>query len=205
MAEAYIPEEKCKKLFYVGRITNDTFKKFFGGQFLEAILLGVLCFIGMLIFSMPYALTISVLVGVTALIPFCGACFGTIIGAILILAVNPTQAIWFVIYIIVLQQIDGNLFYPKIVGDSVGLPGIWVMLAVIVGGNSLGIIGMLIGVPVASVIYKLIKEYVNNKKIEEKRNFQSFILYFFCIMCYNNYVLVFQMIACFCKRKVRTL
>lgn len=167
LLKAYIPEEKCKKLFYVGRITNDTFKKFFGGQFIEAILLGVLCFIGMLIFKMPYALTISVLVGVTALIPFFGAFFGTIIGAILILAVNPTQAIWFVIYIIVLQQIDGNLFYPKIVGDSVGLPGIWVMLAVIVGGNSLGIIGMLIGVPVASVIYKLIKEYVNNKKIEE--------------------------------------
>ncbi len=166
LVRAYLPEEKAQKLLYVGHITNDTFKKFFGGQFIEAILLGVLCFIGMTIFGMPYALTISVLVGVTALIPVFGAFFGTAIGAILILAVNPMQAFWFVVYIIVLQQIDGNFIYPKIVGDSVGLPGIWVMLAVLVGGNSLGIIGMLIGVPIASVAYKLIKEYVEKKKIE---------------------------------------
>lgn len=164
---AYIPEEKCEKIFHIGSITNDTFKKFFGGQFVEAILLGTLCFISMTIFRMPYALTISVLVGVTALIPVFGAFFGTAIGAILILAVNPMQAVWFVVLIIVLQQIDGNLFYPKIVGDSVGLPGIWVMLAVIVGGNSLGVIGMLIGVPIASVIYKLIKEHVANKNLKE--------------------------------------
>lgn len=162
---AYIPD-KCKKLFYIGSITNDTFKRFFGGQFIEAILLGVLCFIGMTIFKMPYALTISVVIGVTALIPVFGAFFGTIIGAILILAVNPTQAFWFVIYIIVIQQIDGNFIYPKVVGNSVGLPGIWVMLAVIVGGNSLGIVGMLIGVPIASIVYKLVKEYVNRKRVE---------------------------------------
>lgn len=162
---AYIPD-KCKKLFYIGSITNDTFKKFFGGQFIEVILLGVLCFIGMTIFKMPYALTISVVIGVTALIPVFGAFFGTIIGAILILAVNPTQAFWFVIYIIVIQQIDGNFIYPKVVGNSVGLPGIWVMLAVIVGGNSLGIVGMLIGVPIASIVYKLVKEYVNRKRVE---------------------------------------
>ena len=167
LVRAYLPEEKAQKLLYVGHITNDTFKKFFGGQFIEAILLGVLCFIGMTIFGMPYALTISVLVGVTALIPVFGAFFGTAIGAILILAVNPMQAFWFVVYIIVLQQIDGNFIYPKIVGDSVGLPGIWVMLAVLVGGNSLGILGMVIGVSIASVAYKLIKEYVEKKKIEE--------------------------------------
>ena len=167
IVRAYLPDKKAQKLLYIGHITNDTFKKFFGGQFIEAILLGVLCFIGMTIFGMPYALTISVLVGVTALIPVFGAFFGTAIGAILILAVNPMQAFWFVVYIIVLQQIDGNFIYPKIVGDSVGLPGIWVMLAVLVGGNSLGIIGMLIGVPIASVAYKLIKEYVEKKKIEE--------------------------------------
>ena len=120
-----------------------------------------MCFIGMTIFKMPYALTISVLIGVTALIPVFGAFFGTGIGAILILAVDPAKAFWFVIYILVIQQIDGNLIYPKVVGDSVGLPAIWVMLAVLVGGNSLGIIGMLVGVPIASVIYKLIKEKVN--------------------------------------------
>lgn len=164
---AYIPENKTQKLFYIGSLTNETFKKFFGGQFIEALSLGTLCFIGMKIFGMPYALTISVLIGVSALIPVFGAFFGTAIGAILILAVNPMQAVWFVIYIIVLQQIDGNLIYPKIVGNSVGLPGIWVMLAVLIGGNSLGIVGMLIGVPIASIIYKLIKEYVNSEKIEE--------------------------------------
>jgi len=157
----YISKEKCEKIFKIGSITNGTFKKFFGGQFIEAILLGVMCFIGMTIFKMPYALTISVLIGVTALIPVFGAFFGTGIGAILILAVDPAKAFWFVIYILVIQQIDGNLIYPKVVGDSVGLPAIWVMLAVLVGGNSLGIIGMLVGVPIASVIYKLIKEKVN--------------------------------------------
>lgn len=167
VVRACMPEDKAQRLMYIGHVTNDTFKKFFGGQFVEAVLLGVLCFIGMSIFKMPYALTISVLVGVTALIPVFGAFFGTAIGAILILAVDPMQAIWFVIFIIVLQQIDGNFIYPKIVGDSVGLPGIWVMLAVLVGGNSLGIIGMLIGVPIASVVYKLIREYVQKKKIEE--------------------------------------
>ena len=163
---AYLPENKSENVLHIGSITNDTFKKFFGGQFVEAILLGVLCFIGMKIFGMPYALTISVLVGVTALIPVFGAFFGTAIGAILILAVDPMKAVWFVVYIIVLQQIDGNLIYPKIVGDSVGLPGIWVMLAVLIGGNSLGVIGMLVGVPIASVVYKLIKEHVNKQKIE---------------------------------------
>ena len=163
---AYLPENKSEKVLRIGSITNDTFKKFFGGQFIEAILLGALCFIGMKIFGMPYALTISVLVGVTALIPVFGAFFGTAIGAILILAVDPMKAVWFVVYIIVLQQIDGNLIYPKIVGDSVGLPGIWVMLAVLIGGNSLGVIGMLVGVPIASVVYKLIKEHVNKQKNE---------------------------------------
>lgn len=168
ICKAYMPDEKCQKLFKIGNITNDTFKKFFGGQFVEAILLGVMCFGGMTIFNMPYALTISVLIGVTALIPVFGAFFGTGIGAILILAIDPMKAFWFIIYILVIQQIDGNLIYPKIVGDSVGLPAIWVMLAVLVGGNSLGIIGMLIGVPIASVIYKLIKEKVNNGEKSKK-------------------------------------
>ena len=168
LVNACVSESKASKLLYIGKITNNTFKKFFGGQFVEAVLLGTLCFIGMQIFRMPYALTISVLIGVTALIPVFGAFFGTAIGAILILAVNPMQALWFVVFIIVLQQIDGNLIYPKIVGDSVGLPGIWVMLAVLLGGNSLGIIGMLVAVPIASVIYKLIQEKVNKNKSMEQ-------------------------------------
>lgn len=167
LVKAYVPEGKNTKLLYVGSVTNDVFKKFFGGQFIEAIIIGVLCFIGMTIFGMPYALTISVLIGVTALIPVFGAFFGTVIGAIMILAVNPQQALWFVIYIIVIQQIDGNLIYPRIVGNAVGLPGIWVMLAVIVGGNGLGIVGMLIAVPIASVVYRLVGEHIKTKKIKE--------------------------------------
>ena len=170
LVSSCLSEKKANKVLYIGKIANNTFKNFFGGQFIEAILLGVLCFIGMQIFGMPYALTISVLIGVTALIPVFGAFFGTAIGAILILAVNPMQALWFVVFIIVLQQIDGNLIYPRIVGNSVGLPGIWVMLAVLLGGNSLGIVGMLIAVPIASVVYKLIKEKVNKNKQVEKRN-----------------------------------
>ncbi len=168
LVRAYLKEDMANRVLRVGALVNNTFKKFFGGQFIEAILLGVLCFIGMSIFKMPYALTISVLIGVTALIPVFGAFFGTAIGAVLILAVDPMLAVWFVVFIVVLQQIDGNLIYPRIVGNSVGLPGIWVMLAVLVGGNGFGVIGMLVAVPIASVVYTLIKEYVNSKKELEK-------------------------------------
>ncbi len=160
-----LSEKSADNLIRLASFTNSVFKKFFGGQFLEALILGVLCFIGMTIFRMEYALTISVLIGVTALIPVFGAFIGTIIGAILILAVNPVHAFWFVVFIVVLQQIDGNLIYPRIIGGSVGLPAIWVMLSVIVGGNGFGIIGMLVAVPLASVIYAIIKDTVNEKKI----------------------------------------
>ena len=149
-------------------VTNDTFKSFIGGQFIEALILGVLCFISMTIFRMPYALSISVVVGLSNIIPIFGPWFGGAIGAIIILGSNPMQALWFIVMAIVLQQIDGNLIYPKVVGDRVGLPAIWVMLAVLVGGNGFGIIGMFVGVPVASVIYKLLKERVEKQKQQTK-------------------------------------
>ena len=124
----------------------------------------------MLILGLPYASTISVLVGFTALIPVFGAFIGTAIGAILIFVVDPLGALIFIIYIIILQQLEGNLIYPKVVGTSVGLPGIWVMLAVIIGGALYGIVGMLISVPICSIIYVLLAKTVNKKLAKSKIN-----------------------------------
>ena len=163
LIRSFLSEERAEKLFYVGRVTNTTFKSFVGGQFIEAVILGVLCFICMTIFKMPYALSISVVIGLSNIIPVFGPWDGGIIGAIILLGVNPIQALWFIVLAVVLQQIDGNLIYPKVVGDRVGLPAIWVMLAVLVGGNGFGIVGMFVAVPIASVIYKLLKERVAKK------------------------------------------
>lgn len=166
---AVFRNEKVEKLLDVASLSNQSFSRFVAGQLLEAVIIGVLCFIGMLIFRMPYAGVISVLVGFTALIPVFGAFIGTAVGAFLILLVNPMKALWFIVFIIVLQQVEGNLIYPKVVGKSVGLPGIWVLVAVTVGGGAFGIPGMLFGVPVCSVIYVLLKEFVakRNKTAEE--------------------------------------
>ncbi len=169
---AYLPKEKVDSIFEFGNITNETFSKFIGGQFIEACILGILCFIGMTIFKFEYAAAISVLIGVTALIPFFGAFIGVCIGAILIFAIDPTKSFWFIIYFIILQQIEGNLIYPKVVGESVGLPAIWVILAVTIGGSLFGVVGMLIGVPFVSVLYKTLRKNVhknlNKKKINIK-------------------------------------
>ena len=152
-------------------LVNRTFTSFVTGQLTEAVIIGVLCFIGMLIFSFPYAAVISVLVGFTALVPVFGAFIGTGIGAFLILLDAPIKALWFVLFIIVLQQLEGNLIYPKVVGKSVGLPAIFVLMAVIVGADAFGLVGMLISVPVFSVSYTLITRWVNqrikNRHIDE--------------------------------------
>lgn len=164
---AFLNNAIVDKLLSVGRLTNNTFAKFITGQCIEAIILGVLCFIGMTIFKMPYSLLISVLIGVTALIPVFGAFIGTIPAVFLILIINPIQAIWFVVFILCLQQFEGNIIYPRVVGNSVGLSAIWVMLAMLVGGSTLGLIGMLIGIPLFSVAYQLIKDYTN-KRLNKK-------------------------------------
>lgn len=148
-------------------LVNRTFTNFIAGQLTEAVIIGILCFIGMAIFGMPYAPAISVLVGFTALIPVFGAFIGTAIGAFLILLVKPIQALWFVIFIIVLQQFEGNLIYPKVVGKSVGLPGIWVLAAVTIGGNAMGVVGMLISVPICSILYVILRNWVNGKPITD--------------------------------------
>ena len=141
---AYIKREKAEKIIEIGRVSRDTFKNFIIGQCTEATILGVLCILGMLILKIPYAISIGVLIGVTALVPIVGAFLGIIIGAILIASVAPVKVITFVAFVLILQQIEGNLIYPKVMGDSVGLPGIWVLVAVTIGGSLFGILGMLI-------------------------------------------------------------
>jgi len=161
--KAYLPSKSCKKIEDIAKLSNRVFANFVSGQCLEAIIIGVLCFFGMIILRLPYAGAISVLVGFTALIPVFGAFIGTIVGAFLIFMVNPLQAVIFVIFIIVLQQLEGNLIYPHVVGKSVGLPGIWVLVAVTVGASINGILGMLLSVPLASIIYSILKTDVNLK------------------------------------------
>ena len=162
--------EQMQKLLDMLDLINRTFTNFITGQLTEAVIIGALCFIGMSIFGMPYAPAISVLVGFTALIPVFGAFIGTAIGAFLILLIQPIQALWFVVFIIVLQQFEGNLIYPKVVGKSVGLPGIWVLVAVTIGGNAMGVVGMLISVPLCSVLYVIARNAVNGKPLAGERS-----------------------------------
>lgn len=163
VSTAIFKEEKTEKIFSFVSLVNKSFTNFVTGQLTEAVIIGVLCFVGMLIFAMPYAPAISVLVGFTALIPVFGAFIGTAVGAFLILLVEPIKALWFIIFIIVLQQLEGNLIYPKVVGKSVGLPGILVLAAVTIGGNAFGIVGMLLSVPICSVVYTLAVQAVGKK------------------------------------------
>lgn len=165
--KAYLPSKSCKKIIDIAELSNRVFANFVSGQCLEAIIIGILCFFGMIILRLPYAGAISVLVGFTALIPVFGAFIGTIIGAFLIFMINPLQAIIFVIFIIVLQQLEGNLIYPHVVGKSVGLPGIWVLVAVTLGASINGVLGMLLSVPLASILYSILKTDVN-LKLKEK-------------------------------------
>lgn len=171
LARAYLPEKRQTTLKEISTLSNKTFGNFVSGQCIEALIIGLLCFIGMLILQIPYAPTIAVLVGFTALIPVFGAFIGTAIGAFLILMVDPTKALVFVIFIIILQQLEGNLIYPKVVGNSVGLPGIWVMVAVTVGASIGGILGMLLSVPVCSILYSILRTDVNNR-IDQKNKTQ---------------------------------
>ena len=164
---AFLSKEKAERAIDVGRVSKNIFKSFLTVQCLEATILGTLCIIGMLILRIPYAVPIGVLIGVTALIPVVGAFIGAIIGSILILSVSPIKVITFLIFIVVLQQTEGNLIYPRVVGNSIGLPGMWVLVAVSVGGSIAGVFGMLLGVPIATIIYTLLRNSVN-KKLEKK-------------------------------------
>ncbi len=155
-------------LVNVGRKANDIFSSFIGGQIIEAIILGVLVYIGMLLFNFPYPLSVSVLTGAFALIPVYGAILGGVVGFILISVVSFSKALWFIVFIVVIQQIEGNIIYPRVVGSSLGLPGIWVMMTVTVGGALFGLTGMLVSVPIVSLIYSLLQAQVNYNL--EKKN-----------------------------------
>lgn len=152
-----------EKARYCVGVVNDSFKRYIVGQCTEAVILGVLCTLGMLVFRFPYAAMIGALIGFTALIPIAGAYIGAAVGAVMIMTDSPLRAVLFIIFIIVLQQIEGNLIYPKVVGRSIGLPSIWVLAAVTVGGSIMGIAGMLLGVPITASLYRLLRDDVRRR------------------------------------------
>lgn len=163
LQDAFIKKETAQRLKMVLSVANESFSSFIIGQCTEAVVLGFLCIIGMWIFKFPYATSIGVFVGVTSLIPVFGAYLGAAVGVLLILPIDPLNALLFVLFIIVLQQLEGNLIYPKVVGTSIGLPGIWVFAAVIVGSGLGGVVGMLFGVPIAATLYKLLRMNTENR------------------------------------------
>ncbi len=160
---AFLSKERAQKAERIGTMTHCTFSKFISGQVLEALILGGMFFVVMVVAQLPYPLVISILITLTALIPIVGAFIGCAIGALLIVMVSPLQALIFIILFLILQQIEGNLIYPHVVGNSVGLPSIWVLVAVTIGGNLMGIVGMLIFIPICSVVYVLFKEIVEKR------------------------------------------
>lgn len=156
-------KKSADKIFYVIDTLDDSFHHFIVGQCTEAVVLGVLCMVGMWIFRFPYAMMIGVLIGFTALIPVAGAYIGAGVGAFMMLTESPLTAVLFLIFIVVLQQLEGNLVYPRVVGSSIGLPGIWVLAAITIGGGLMGVFGMLLAVPITAAIYKLIQADVRKR------------------------------------------
>ena len=152
---AVFPERAADRILYIAALAQRTFSRFISGQCLEACILGTLFFIAMTVAGMPYALLIAVTIAFTALIPLVGAFIGCVVGALLILMESPLQAVIFIIMFMVIQQIEGNLIYPHVVGNSVGLPPIWMLIAITIGGNAMGIFGMILFIPLCSVLYSV--------------------------------------------------
>lgn len=163
LLKAYMRTERRERLCEGLRTADETFSNYIIGQCKEAIILGLLCTIGMLLFRFPYATIIGPVIGLTALVPMVGAYIGAAIGFLLIVIVDPIKALFFILFITILQQVEGNIIYPKVVGDSIGLPGIWVFAAITVGAGLLGIAGVLLGVPVAATVYKLLDKSINER------------------------------------------
>ena len=160
----WLPQPFCSRLFHVSTVVRISFRDFVTGQSLEALILGSLCVIGMVILQIPYPLMVGTLVGIGALIPVIGAFAAAIVGAFIIFTESPIQSLIFLIFLIILQQIDGNLIYPRIMGNRVNLPAMWILAAVTIGGGIAGPIGMLLGVPVASTLYVLIREATEKRE-----------------------------------------
>lgn len=166
--DTFAPQKLAYTTYYISVRASESFSRFIGGQLIESIILGLLCYIGMLIFRFPNAPIISVLIAVTSLVPVVGAFAGVSVGFLLILISNPIKALLFVLFILILQQIEGNLIYPRVVGKAVGLPGVIVISAVLVGGNVGGILGVLVSVPLAALLFTLLKESIDNRKLKAK-------------------------------------
>jgi predicted PurR-regulated permease PerM len=168
LMRAFLPEEITLRTLEVLTLVSDTFSHFLAGQCLEAVILGSMFFLTLSVFRLPYGLLIGVLIAFTALIPMFGAFIGCAIGAFLMLMVKPLDAVIFLIIFFVLQQVEGNFIYPHVVGSSVGLPSIWVLVAVTIGGSAMGIVGMLVFIPLCSVVYAILRGIVN-ERLEKKR------------------------------------
>ena len=164
---AFLGEKKADYIGKIADISNNKFSKFVIGQCLEAVILGAMCFLGMCIFKLPYALLISTIIGITALIPIFGAFIGIVPGVFIIFMISPVKALWFIVLIIAIQQIEGHLIYPMVVGNSIGLSAIWVLFAITVGGSIAGVVGILIGVPLFGVIYSVLGA-ITNERLKKK-------------------------------------
>lgn len=160
---AYGPRKHNHRILELSARTNYLFTRFIAGNLLDAIVVGILCFLGMTVFRFPYPLLVSVIIGVTNLIPIVGPFIGAVPGALIILTVDPTKALLFLLFVLALQQIDGNIIKPRLFGNQVGLPSLWVLLAIVVGGRLFGIVGMLIGVPVFALIYSVLRESIERR------------------------------------------
>lgn len=175
---AFNKPQVASYLTRIATLSNQTFKKYVGGQIIESMILGVLCYLGMVIIGIPYAPLVSTLIGVTALIPNLGAYIGTIPSLLIIATDRLSMALIFLLFIVILQQFENNIIYPKVVGEAVGIDGFWVFLAIIVGGGLFGLIGMLMGVPLMAVLYALIRDVVNGRIVEKekKKNIKPMIV-----------------------------
>ncbi|MBR5284242.1 MAG: AI-2E family transporter [Clostridia bacterium] len=171
LMEAYLRPEHRGRLLYIARTFDHCFGKFIVGQCIEAVILGGLCILGMLLLGIPYATMVGTLIGFTALIPVAGAYIGGIVGLLLIATVSPVKAVVFIVFLVVLQQLEGNLIYPRVVGSSIGLPGIWVLAAITVGGGVMGVMGMLLGVPLFAALYRILQEdlYQREQRIKVQK------------------------------------
>lgn len=164
---AFTSRKTANRVSMFMSVSNNVFSSYIRGQLTECLILGALCYIGMSIIGFDYALLISVIITITALVPVLGAYIGAIMGVIILLMTRPIDAVWFVVFIICLQQFEGNIIYPKVVGSSIGLPGIWTLTAVVVFGSLFGIVGVLVGTPIVAVVYKLV-EYYTEVSLEKK-------------------------------------
>ena len=168
VAKHYLKPRWMRKLYYIKDTVHESFRGFIVGQTIEAVILGVLCAVGMTIFRLPYPTMVGAVVGFTALIPVAGAYFGAGIGMFMIFTVSPMKALLFLVFILILQQLENNIIYPKVVGKSIGLPGVWVLAAITIGGGLLGVGGMLLGVPLAASLYHLLRDDMNEGTMRER-------------------------------------